>query len=309
MRLDLRQLRHVLALDRHRNFARAAEDVGLTQPALSRSLQALEEELGAKLFDRDRSRVQPTALGKRLVELSRPLLNQAKLVERDLRLIIGLGGGMLRVGAAPYAADVSVGRSVGRLLRAHPDIRMDLSVGDWPELQQKVLTDELDIVVAECSHALEDERLTVESLPRHQGVFYCRAGHPLARRDNLSLDDLSRFPFAFTTVPKRLKHLLAARGEPRGELPDGTTVTDIRVGAPCLAKRIVLDSDAISAAIPLQIREELVAGQLVALPLDAPTLRTDYGIIRLTRRTLSPAAVAFVAVLREVEAEIAAGTL
>jgi DNA-binding transcriptional LysR family regulator len=81
------------------------------------------------------------------------------------------------------------------------------------------------------------------------------------------------------------------------------------VGAPCLAKRIVLDSDAISAAIPLQIREELVAGKLVALPLDAPTLRTDYGIIRLTRRTLSPAAVAFVAVLREVEAEIAAGTL
>jgi len=66
MKLDLRQLRHVLALDRHRNFGRAAEAIGLTQPALSRSLQALEDEIGARLFDRDRSRVEPTAVGARL---------------------------------------------------------------------------------------------------------------------------------------------------------------------------------------------------------------------------------------------------
>jgi DNA-binding transcriptional LysR family regulator len=55
MNIDLRQCRHVLALDRHRSFARAADALGLTQPALTRSLQALEKSIGARLFDRDRT--------------------------------------------------------------------------------------------------------------------------------------------------------------------------------------------------------------------------------------------------------------
>jgi len=102
MKLDLRQLRHVLALDRHRNFGRAAEAIGLTQPALSRSLQALEDEIGARLFDRDRSHVAPTAVGERLIERARLLVNQARDIEQDLKQMLGLEVGLLRIGAGPY---------------------------------------------------------------------------------------------------------------------------------------------------------------------------------------------------------------
>ena len=77
MNIDLRRCRHVLALDLHRNFARAAESLGLTQPALTRSLQALEKSIGARLFDRDRARVEPTPVGQRLIERARLLVNQA----------------------------------------------------------------------------------------------------------------------------------------------------------------------------------------------------------------------------------------
>ena len=74
MNIDLRQLRHVLALDQYRNFARAASALGLTQPALSRSIQALEKSIGGRLFDRDRTRVEPTPVGERLIAEARPLL-------------------------------------------------------------------------------------------------------------------------------------------------------------------------------------------------------------------------------------------
>lgn len=308
MKLDLRQLRHVLALDRYRNFARAAEAIGLTQPALSRSLQALEDEVGARLFDRDRTRVEPTTVGTRLIELAGPLLTQAKIVERDLRQMVGLASGLLRIGAAPYPAELSVGPAVGRLVRSYPSIQIDLSVADWPELLKRVLADDLDLAIAEASHASDDERLIIEPLPSHRGVFYCRAGHPLADRHGLTLADLRGFPMAFTAVPKRLLELISGSDAPLSdELPEGAFVTAIRVGTPTLAKQIVMESDAVSAALPRQIEHEVTRGSLVVLPIEVPGLTTGYGVIRLARRTPSPAAAAFLAALRSVEDEIDVG--
>jgi DNA-binding transcriptional LysR family regulator len=171
MKLDLKQLRHVLALDRYRSFARAAEAVGLTQPALSRSIQALEKEVGARLFDRTRARVEPTAVGVRLIELAQPLVTQVDLAARELQQMVGLDGGLLRIGAGPFAAEVSVGTAVGRLARRHPAILVDVSVGDWPELYRRVLNGELDVAVVDTSLADGDERLVVERLPEHPGRF------------------------------------------------------------------------------------------------------------------------------------------
>ena len=211
MTIDLRQLRHVLALDQHRSFARAAESVGLTQPALSRSIQVLEKSIGAKLFDRDRTRVVPTPIGERLIAQARPLLVQAGDIDRDLQQILGLEAGLLRIGAGPYPAEISVGTAVGRLVGRYPGIRVDLSVGDWPVLVQRVVTGEIDVAIAETSFAVNDERLHVESLPQHQGVFFCRPGHPLVPQVGPTLEDVRRYPLVITSLPTRLAQLADAR--------------------------------------------------------------------------------------------------
>lgn len=305
MKLDLRQLRHVLALDRYRNFARAADAVGITQPSLSRSLISLEDALGAKLFDRDRSRVEPTAVGARLVELARPLVDQAREVERELQQLIGLDGGLLRIGAGPYAAEVSVGTAVGRLAARRPAVQVDVCVADWPELYQRLLAEEVDVVVAEASHALDDDRFAVEPLPTHAGFFYCRSSHPLAGRAELSLAELLRFPFATTVVPRRLLEFIG-KGDPsiRPALPDGAGTVELRVETPHLARQIVLESDVIGIAVAGQVDADLAAGRLTRLPLTLPWLQTSYGILLLARRSPSPAVCEFLAILREVEAQV-----
>jgi len=307
MKLDLRQLRHVLALDRYRSFARAAEAIGLTQPALSRSLQALEDDIGAKLFDRDRARVEPTAVGLRLIELARPLVSQAKLAERDLQQMIGLAGGLLRIGAGPFAAETSVGTAVGRLARRHPGIMVDVSVSDWPDLYHRLLNDELDVAIAEISHAIDDERLVVEALPQHPAVFYCRPGHPLATQDEVTLEDIVRFPIAMTILPKRLLDLMGKVDTTlRIDIPEGAATTEFRVETPYLARSIALESDVLGLALPRQIEHEVALGRLVELRLKVTPawLTSYYGIIRLARRTPSPAANEFLKVLREFEAEL-----
>lgn len=309
MKLDLRQLRHVLALDLYRSFGRAAAAIGLTQPALSRSVQALEQELGARLFDRDRSRVVPTAVGQRLVELGRALVTQADLAERELQQMIGLADGLLRIGAGPYAAEISVGTAVGRLARQHPGILVDVAVGDWPDLYRRLVADEVDLVVAETSLAEGDDRVVVEPLPRHQAVFYCRAGHPLATGVAPGLEDVVRFPFAMTIVPNRLLESLGKVGlKVRPDLPQLASTTEFRVETPYLARKIVLESDVIGIALPRQLEHELRLGHLVALPIDVPWLATNYGILRLAGRTPSPASEAFLRILRAVEDEVAAAS-
>lgn len=309
MKLDLRQLRHVLALDRCRNFARAADEVGLTQPALSRSIQSIEKVIGAKLFDRDRSGVEPTAVGARLIELARPLVTQARLAEREIEKLMGLASGLLRIGAGPYASEISVGTAVGRLAAACPGVRVDVSVADWPELYSRLLADELDVVVAEISHAIDDNRFAVETLPEHQAVFFVRAGHPLAECAALTLEDVTSFPLASPFVPRRLLALVReGRGASVDQAPDGVVATEFRVETPYLARRIVLESDVIGLALPAQIEHEVALGRLVALPLHLPLLKASYGILRLAGRTPSPLAEEFLRILREVEQEIERAT-
>jgi len=305
MHLALRQLRHVLALDHFRNFARAADALGLTQPALSRSIQLLERSIGAKLFDRDRSRVDPTVIGERLIEQARALVNHASDVEKDLQQVLGLEVGLLRVGAGPYSADISVGTAVGRLSRAHPGIRVDVSVDDWTTLIQRVLVGEIDMAIAELSLAIDDARLIVEPLPVHQARFFCRAGHRLANVSAPTLDDIRRYPLVAPSLPARLAQLTDSKNSrtPYG-LPATVAAPEIRVGTFDLARRIIMESDAVGIALVTQIAGEVALGKLVALPLELPWLKTNFGIIRLANRTPAPAAVAFMAILREIESGI-----
>ena len=305
MNIDLRQCRHVLALDQHRSFARAADALGLTQPALSRSLQMLEKSIGARLFDRDRTRVEPTPVGERLIERARLLVNQARDIEQDLKQMLGLEVGLLRIGAGPYPADLSVGTAVGRLVRRHPSLMVDLSVADWSELIRRVVSSELELAIADTGVAKQDDRLVAESLSRHQLSFFCRAGHPLAGRAALTLEELRKYPLVGTALPPQLSALAAKdmKGM-RANLSAGVTAPEIRVATFALARRIAMQSDAVGGAVPSQIQDSVVRGELVTLPLDLPWFKTSYGIIRLANRTPSPAATAFMEILREVEAEI-----
>jgi len=305
MKLDLRQLRHLIALDRHRNFARAAEAVGLTQSALSRSLQSLEDEFGARLFDRDRTRVEPTAVGARLIELAAPLLLQARLAERELERMIGVADGLLRIGVGPYASEISVGAALGRMASQHPGLRADVSVADWPDLYARLLAKDLDVVVAETSHAVEDNRFAVDPLPAHQAFFYCRPGHPLAGRADVTLREVVACPIAMTYLPRRLDALSESTRSLHGmSLPEGVNVTQFRIDTPYLARRAVMNSDMLGIAVPAQIELELAVGSLKLLPLRLLWLKTSYGVIQLARRTPSPALSKFLRVLREAEGEI-----
>jgi DNA-binding transcriptional LysR family regulator len=305
MRIELRQLRHLLALDRFRNFARAAEAIGLTQPALTRSIQTLEDGVGTRLFDRDHSRVEPTLAGAMLIREAQAVLDRAADMERTIRRIVDVRAGRLRIGAGPMAADGSVGIAVGRMLERHPEVRISVAIADWPQLTDRVLTGDIEFAVAETSLARAEPRLSVDELPQHRCLWYCRPGHPLTKQARITTDDLRRFPLACPTIPARLEN--AVGRSPSDDTPEQTgEITSIEMLTPSLQmiRQVVRQSDAVSLALPAQLRDEMARGVFVELVVDGPPAFTNYGIIRLAHRTLSPAAELFVGLLREVEREV-----
>ena len=303
--LDLRLLHQALILARHRNFARAAMALHITQPALSRSIAGLEAALGEKLFDRTRQGIEPTSFGHMLLARAQPLIDDAVELERDFKLLRGLQIGNLRVGAGAYPAELSVSRAVGRLMASHPDLRVELTTSDLRSMIKAVLERRLDLAVVECSMVEGEPALEVEALPEHAASYFCRPGHPLAGLAQLSVAQVFSFPFAGTRMPQRVAAGFLELAKVGRIDPDtGDYVPPVRVDTIAAAKDVVMQCDAVAAAPLALIAREVRDGQLCILPLRLDWMHTNYGFVHLRERQLSPAALAFMDEVRNVEAEL-----
>ncbi len=304
--LDLRLLNQALTLARHRNFARAAEALHMTQPALSRSIAGLESALGEKLFNRTHQGVEPTSFGQMLLARTQALLAEATELERDFKLMRGLDIGELRLGAGTYPAAMSVGRAVGQLMGRHPNLRVDVTTSDLRTIVEGVLSRRLDLAVIELSLVDRDARFATEALPEHAASFYCRVSHPLAVEKDLTIERVLAFPFAGTRMSPRVAATFLNLAKTGTIDPDsGDYLPPIKVDSIRLAKEVVMCSDAVGVApLPL-ISVEIQSDRLMALPLWLPWMHTGYGFVYLRDRMLSPAAEAFMVEVRRIETELA----
>ena len=313
MYIELRLLRHAIALGKHRNFARAAKALNLTQPTLSRSIAALEEALGVPLFDRSHTGVTPTPFGRVLLDRGEDVVRSEADLRREIELLAGLETGSLAIGAGPYASEISVAAAVARVANAHPKLQVRVTTTDPVEVVRDVLAQRIDVGVADRTGSDSDERLTVESVPSHPIVLACRPGHPLANGRRPTRAEVLSFPLVTTLLrgPAAAAALFPSAATPRTESTTGDFVPQLSVNSLSLARLIARQSNALFPGTARMLAEDIAAGHLVLLDFRVPAMQTNYGVIYLRGRTLAPAARAFIAALHAVEAEalIASATL
>jgi DNA-binding transcriptional LysR family regulator len=305
--LELRHLRHALALGRFRNYARAAEALHLTQPSLSRSIAALEDELGVRLFDRSTKGVRPTAFGELLLERGAALVAGEADFRREIQLLAGLEAGTLCVGTGPYPAEISIGTAAARLLAKHPRLRIEVLCADPDEIVGRVLAGQYDVGIASQRFVADTPRIRFEALTKHRIVLACRPDHPLARTPRVELEDLRPYPLA-ASILARTEGTSAVDRSAMGRFDVARDIfkPSVHVNSLAVARRIAMSTDALYPATAGMLADDIAAHRLVALHFDAPYLRTEYGIITLADRSLAPATVEFLAILRAVEAEVVA---
>ena len=306
MSIDLRLLRHARALAEHGSFSRAAEALDIAQPTLSRGIQALEAHVGQPLFHRSRAGHEPTDFGRLFLQRAADVLAEADDLDREVALAQGRGTGELSVGLGPYAAEVLGPSCAARFADAHPGVRLRLLTNDPAALARSLRTRMLDLAIAEASVLEADDAFeTVARLAPLDGYVVVRAGHPVAGRRTLELADLLDYPFAQVVMlpPRVLKPILAARLPASAhEGPSPAPFPAIECPTARFAVSVVSHSNAFTFASLGMVRQELEGGRLVAL-LEAPWIRVEWSVVRLRKRTMSPAMIAFADEVQQVHAE------
>ena len=131
--MNLTALKYIVALDNHRNFVKAAEACGVSQPSLSTAIKNMEAELDVRIFDRDSHPVKPTAIGERIIAMARVTLHNAAQIEEFVQGERGEEGGHLSIGIIPTIAPYLLPGLFRELHHSHPAIRLS-SAGKagWP---------------------------------------------------------------------------------------------------------------------------------------------------------------------------------
>lgn len=187
--MELRQIRYFLTICGHGSFSRAAEACGVTQPALTKAIKALEGEVGGPLFHREGRRLVLSELG----QMVHPHL-QRLAGEQDAALAVAqnfklLKQAPLRVGILPTIGPVRVGRFLSAFRGRHPGVELSVSEGSTAELVSRLERAELDIALANPVGGF-GETFRAETLYSERYVVIFPPGHRLARLDAVRLADL-----------------------------------------------------------------------------------------------------------------------
>lgn len=298
----LKLLEGAIALDKYRNYARAAEKIGVSQPTLSRNIQELERQFSVRLFDRARNGVVPTEFGTLLLEAAKKIEINLEELKREITLMKGLQTGELTIGVGPLPTQTWMPLAISELLQTHPELKVRIITHDWWDLIPALNERRIDIGVGEIEPNFSDDKISIEALPHRPVRFYCRTSHPLTDYKHLTLDKITSYPLCASKLPKRAEEFLSGtRALGMRSENDKYFIPQIECQTFDACIQIVKGCDAVGLA-PLSKLQTLNKGEgITTLKYDAPWLRTNYGILTIKNRTLGPAASVFLKKLREAE--------
>lgn len=294
--MQLRQLQHLAALSEQGSFGRAAQAVHLSQPAFSRSIEALEESLQARLVDRAYGSVRFTQAGELVLARARELIADADQIRRDVLQLEGLAIGSLAVGLGPFAAG-TIGRiALAAMTLRHPQLRLRMEVADTATLCERLQRRQLDLFIADTRDLRgRQPGLKLARLPDLPVAFFVQPKHPLRRLgEPVTLAQAMAHPIAGPNLPAdvaaRIDRLV--RRHDRG-------LFNIVCDDTGTLRHLALNADAVILAPHAPALETDIRGLAPLSIAGFARMRTHYSLVTLAGRTPSAAAAAYVRLVTE----------
>lgn len=292
--MDLRQLRYFVALATQQHYGRAAGVLHVTQPALSRQIQLLEEELGVRLFERHARGAAPTEEAHLLLERAVFLLRYAEQMKADLLARQREPRGPVAVGLSPGLAQQLTVLLTKAVLHRFPEVRLRIIEGFAPSLQQMLAGGEVDVALL--IEPVEQANLQSIPLMKEQVCLIARSDDlRFSRMAKVRVRDLDGVPLVMTGLMKSGVRLGLEVAAARAKI-ELNPVVEVETAE--VARRLVTDGVGVTAHFAAAVREDLAAGRLRAVPIDGLYLHRV--LARATDRPASRATVGVMAVLREV---------
>jgi len=300
-RIKTRQLALLAHLDRERSVLRAAEAVGMSQPAASKLLRELEEFLGVPLFERHARGVEPTAYGEILVRHAHSVLSEMRRAQEEVDAL--KQGRLYRVsiGTVMSPGTDLVPMAISMLEQRHPQMIVSVQMDYSRTIVAKLLEGQLDIVIGRILDPGDAAGLSFEALAEEPHSLIARPQHPLAKQRRLGIDDLVEHTWIFPPAESILRERLNAMFLQRGlSLPQKIVETSSLPMITNLLRR----TDMLVALPEEVVRPYCDAGMLRVLPIDLGVRMDSFGIITRRGHGLSRGAAETLAVLREAAAVV-----
>ena len=282
------------AIDTHRSILKASASLGLSQPALTKSLQELEETLQLRLFDRHARGVRSTDAGAVFVRSARRILAELRRLDEELDLLAVPGGGAVALGALPVAATGVLPGALTRLKATHPDITVRMQQGRTEDLVPLLAAGEIDLIVGRLYPPPTPDGFEREALWTEPMSILARSGHPLFSKKRVTVEDLRRYDLVLPTITQRvgleIENLLDALGL--------APAAPLRSSSYGFIREMLHGTDLLSVMPRLMMVGDLMRGTLRIVPLPIAAPDRPAGLIVPRARPLPPAGRILVSCLR-----------
>ena len=283
--MNTRFLRYFVACVENHTMLAAAEAVHISQPALSKAIVTLEQELGVTLLDRHPRGVAPTPFG-------RTLFRYAKLIDSEMRRAVaeidaqrGMTRGTITIGVIPTMSEM-MGQVAQAVIGLHPGLRLKLRVAFSSELARSLLEGELDFGVLLLPAEERSPGLSFTPLLRTGPVVVVRKHHPLTRRPRSSLEDLADFQWLIPDFPASHRAIIHNAFLDAGLTPPAAVID---VSTIVFFDTLISRSDLVSVA-PATLLSARTGSSLVALETDFVFPPEEIGLAFRSHATLLPGA-------------------
>jgi DNA-binding transcriptional LysR family regulator len=266
--LDLKHLRQLTEVADKGSIRAAAEALAITQPALSRSIRSIENELGLKLVERGPRGAELTPAGNRLLSYARIIDANLTSAENELRGLRDRSGKTEQIafGMSWLTEQLIAARLIERVLRTRPGIRMSTVVGDYESLAPRLASGRLEFFVGPPPIGGARPGITTELLTNFPAGVVVRAAHPLAKQKKVTLEDLVAAQWILPvagTIPRITYDNSFLR---RGVAPP-EPLFEVQPLSPVI-RELLHESDLVTILPLVVVENEVAAGTLKLLPFD-----------------------------------------
>lgn len=298
-RLKTRHIVLLVHLDEQRSVLQAAKAAHMTQPGASKLLAELEESLGVQLFRRHARGVEPTWYGEIMMRHARSALAEMDRAQDEIAALRSGLTGQVAIGAVVNPGMNVVPIAVASLKEHHPRVLVRIEIDNSEMLVRRLLSGELDIVVARLPGSHGVGELSFEGLAEEKHRVIARAGHPLAGKRRLDLGDLVDQPWILPPSGSVLRDRLDSTFVHRGLGPPRNVVETATL---TVITSLLQRTDMLSALQEETIEPYCRAGLLTILPVTLAIRMEPFGIITRRDHQISPCAEALLKALREAAA-------
>lgn len=290
------RLERFLAIYKHRSFGRAAAELNVTQPALTKSIQLLEEGLGVQLFERTPSGVVPTVYGEALSLHAKVIEAEMRNATREIATLSGAAKGEVTVGVTPSVAADLIPRAFLRLQAERPGVGLKVIEGLMENHLPALRRGDLDMVIGGWVRGSHPD-LTTDFLMRDEVLIFAGEDHPLAALETVPREALLDYPWVMPPNTQFWVQGFEQDFVTRGLAPPEAAATTNSAG---FIKAMLLQNLYLSALPARLLVNDTRDGLIVALNVPDFAVRFDVTLTYRTQTARLPAFTSFIETLRRV---------